>query len=360
MLSKERVKLAIGHQNTDRVPIDFAARSEIVQALMKKLGISNEEKLLETLGVDIRGVGPKFIGPLASDLCYADPTINVTADGIYRDIWQVGFRANQTSTGFYMDLADNPLTHVNFVADLDRHPWPVPDLWDYSVLPAQIHSASKYWTWGHSRGIFEISWMVRGFENFLLDMVGEPDLANAVMDRIESYLFERARRILDAGRGRIDMMEYNDDVGSQKGMLISPDLWRKFLKPRMAKFVRLCRDYNAKVKYHSCGSVRPVIPDLIEIGVDVLNPVQTAAVDMDLPALKHDFGAGITFNGGIDTEHLLPRCTRDEVYTEVSRLLKIVTKDGGYILAPSHVFQPDVPTENVLAVFEAALGKSLG
>jgi uroporphyrinogen decarboxylase len=354
LLPKDRVRLAVEHKSTDRVPIDFAARSEVVAALRARLGAGSDEHLLQILGVDIRGVGPDYIGPRGHALCYADPTAAVTPDGLYRDIWGVGFRANQTATGFYMDLADSPLAAAGSEADLDRHPWPTPALWNYTVIPDQIEVAKNYWLWAHSRGIFEISWFLRGFENFLLDLAAEPEFACAVMDRVQAYLFERTKRILEAGRGGIDMMEYNDDVGSQKGLLISPALWRKFLKPRMADFIGLCRKHHARVRYHSCGSIRPILPDLIEIGVDILNPVQTAAADMDLEGLNRDFGDKITFNGGIDTEHLLPHASRNEVYGEVSRILTLMTEAGGYILASSHVFQPDVPIDNVLAVFEAA------
>lgn len=357
MRPKDRVRAAIEHRSTDRVPIDFAARAEVEDALMKRLGARDPGELLDILGVDVRGVGPAYVGPRGHELGYADPTVAVTPEGLYRDIWGVGFRANATGTGFYMDLADSPLAGATTAADLDRHAWPTPELWDYDTIAGQIAPIEDHWVWSHSRGVFEISWFLRGFENFLYDMAAEPEFAGAVMDRVQGYLFERARRILVAGGGKIDMMEYNDDVGSQKGMLISPDTWRKLLKPRMAEFIRLCREFGARVRYHSCGAIRPIIPDLIEIGVDVLNPVQIAAVGMDIEELKREFGRRITFDGGIDTEHLLPRCSRDEVYREVSRLLPIVGEGGGYILAPTHVFQPDVPTENVLAVFEAALGR---
>jgi uroporphyrinogen decarboxylase len=231
------------------------------------------------------------------------------------------------------------------VKDLERFAWPTPDLWDYSQIQIDCRNYADYWIGGHSRGIFEISWFLRGFENFLLDLAAEPVLADAVMDRVEEYLWERTRRILDAGKGLMDMMEYNDDVGSQKGMLMSPDLWRKRIKPRMRRFIELCKGYGVRVRYHSCGSIRPIIPDLIEIGVDVLNPIQTAAVDMDLVSLKREFGRDLTFNGGIDTE---------QIYRHVRQVLQEVAEDGGYILAPSHVFQPDVPLENVLAVYDAA------
>ena len=131
---------------------------------------------------------------------------------------------------------------------------------------------------------------MRGFDGFLLDLAAEPERAAAVMDRIQAYLFERTRAILEAGRGAIDMVEYNDDVGGQNGLIISPAMWREHLKPRMAAFVDLCRPYGAKVRYHSCGGIRAIIGDLIEIGIDVLNPVQTLAEGMEPGALKRDFG----------------------------------------------------------------------
>ncbi|NLX06319.1 MAG: hypothetical protein GXY33_14370 [Phycisphaerae bacterium] len=356
MTPKERVAAVIGHRAADRVAIDFAARSEVVAALRDRLGAASDEALLDALGVDLRGVGPAFKGD-TGELCYADPTVEVTADGVYRDIWGVGFRANRTDKGSYMDLAANPLVDVEDAKGLDRHAWPTAELWDYSGIAEQVRRADRYWVGGHSRGIFEISWFLRGFENFLMDLTAEPQFASQVMDRVQAYLFERTQRILEAGGGRIDMMEYNDDVGGQQGMLISPNVWREHLKPRMRRFAELCRGFGARVRYHSCGSIRPIIGDLIEIGVDVLNPVQPHARNMDPRDLKREFAGRITLNGGIDTEELLPRASADQVRDEVGRLIEALGRGGGYILAPSHVFQGDVPIENVLAVYEAALGR---
>ncbi len=200
---------------------------------------------------------------------------------------------------------------------------------------------------------------MRGFDEFLLDLAIAPERAAAVMDRVQAYLMERTRRILEAGRGLIDMIEYNDDVGGQNGLLISPAAWRQHLKPRMAEFIRLCKPYGVAVRYHSCGGIRPIIPDLIEIGVDVLNPVQTTARGMDAEGLKRDFGDRLSFNGGIDTQGLLPHATADEVRRETRRLIDTLGRDGGLILAPSHVYQADVPVENVVAVYEVALGRRL-
>lgn len=367
MNSKQRVSNAIAHRQTDRVAIDYSAREEMTVQLRRHFGCQDYDSLLGCLGVDLRGIGPGFRLP-TEPLAYADPSISRLGDDIYCDIWGVGFQLSHTSHGAYMDLARSPLAGAESLEQLASHPWPSPDWWDYEPIPVQLARHEGYWAAGHSRGIFEISWFLRGFEGFMLDLALRPDWAVAVMDRVQEYLFERTRRILAAGNtqpgaavphGRIDMMEYNDHVGSQRGLLLSPAMWREHLKPRMAQFVGLCRRFGAKVRYHSCGGIRPIIPDLIEIGVDVLNPIQTQAEGMDPRQIKAEFGPHITLNGGIDTQDLLPFATRDEVYSTVSRLLDDLGREGGYILAPSHVFQGDVPVENVLAVYEAALGRKL-
>ena len=356
MNPKQRVQLTVEHRQPDRVAIDYAAMSEVSGALRARLGLRKDESLDDRLGVDLRGVGPTFV-PDTAPLYYADPTVRVDADNIHYDIWGVGFEPNRTSVGFYMDLARSPLRDLDAEGELDNHAWPTADLWDYATIAEQARKNADYWVWAHSRGMFEISWFLRGFDTFMADLALRPERACAVMDRVMVYLMERTRQILEAGAGLIDMIEYNDDVGSQRGLLISPEMWRELVKPRMAAFIAMCKSYDVKIRYHSCGGIRQIIPDLIEIGVDVLNPIQTAAAGMDPEELKREFGEGITLNGGIDTQELLPVATADEVRAETRRLIDVLGADGGYILAPSHVFQPDVPIENVLAVYEAALGR---
>jgi uroporphyrinogen decarboxylase len=358
MTSKERVRRVLSHQNADRVAIDYAAKGDVSARLRQFLGLEPGESLEERLGVDLRGVGPAFKGK-TDPLCYADPTVEVTSAGIYRDIWGVGFTPNHTSDGFYMDLAEYPMRGLASVEELDAYPWPTADLWDYSGIAAGAQANERFWVGAHSRGIFEISWFLRGFDEFLTDLAMAPERACAVMDRVQAYLMERTLRLLDAGQGRIDMVEYNDDVGGQSGLLLSPAMWREFLKPRMAAFIDLCKGYGTAIRYHSCGGIRPIIPDLIEIGVDVLNPIQALAEGMEPKALKRVFGADITLNGGIDTQQLLPHASESEVRAATEELIAVLGKDGGYILAPSHVFQGDVPLANVVAVYETALGRAL-
>jgi len=356
--AKERVKTAIAHRSPDRVPIDYYARDEITAALKQRLNVDTDEELLERLGADIRLVQPRFKGETAP-LAYADPTVEVTPDGVHRDIWGVGFVPNQTETGFYMDLAEGPLKGLESDHQLDAYPWPSADLWDYSTVAADADALADCYVRTHSRGIFEISWFLRGFDEFLLDLASNPGRAHRLMDHVQTYLMERTRQVLGAADGRIDIVEYNDDVASQKGLFMSPAMWREHLKPRMAEFIRLCKPYGVAIRYHCCGGLRPIIPDLIEIGVDVLNPVQTLAAGMEPEALKRDFGGAITFDGAIDTQELLPRATPDQVRAEVRHLIHVLGENGGYLLGPAHAFQADVPVDNVLAVYETALGRPL-
>ena len=352
MTSKERVLSAIEHRLTKgRPPFTFSAMPELYERLKRDLKL-DDAGMREKFGGDIVWVGP-FPKKQASPIAYADPTIEITPEGYYRDIWGVDFRLVEYGTGRYVDLVRNPLRDACNLEDLENyHYWPSPDLWDYSTIKSQCVANSDHATIGHSRGFFEISWFLRGMDNFLSDLLLNPSFACAVMDRVLDYLLERMERVLSSADGLLTMFEINDDVGGQNSLLINPELWRKYIKPRLRKQVEICKKYGVKVQYHSCGSVRAIIPDLIEIGIDVLNPVQPKAKGMDPFELKREFGKYITLHGGVDEQELLPRGKPEEVRDYVKRLIEEVGKDGGLIVAPCHTLQPDTPTENILALYE--------
>lgn len=359
MNSKERVLAAIQHQKGDRLPIDFIARDEMIARLCDHFGVESGESLLQALQVDLRAVGPT-IKTFASPFCYADPTVRVEWDGqsrqeVYYDLWGVGFVEKTALEGKYFDLLVHPLKDMHQLEDLEKYPFPSADLWDYECISRQIESQKEYFLWAHSRGVFEISWFMRGMENFLVDLLTNPAYAEYLMDRIMQYLMDRTLCILKAGGiGNIDCVEINDDVGGQTGLLISPALWRRFIKPRMAKMIQAYKQYDVLIRYHCCGGLREIIPDLIEIGVDILNPVQPLARGMNLRELKHEFGDRLTFNGGIDTQELLPHKTGKEYEAEVRDILQFMGENGGFIMAPSHALQVDVPLENVIRLYEWA------
>lgn len=356
MTSRERVQAALEHRQPDRVPIELRFAPELSTKLAQAVSVM-EEELPAWIGQDLVTVRPVFRNP-ASEVRYADPTKEITSDGLYLDIYGVPFRRVETELQTYMELAGQPpLADCDSIAALDDYPWPTVEMWDYDTIPAELSALEANdgpAAWGHSRGFFEIAHFLRGMDNFMIDLALRPDFACALMDHILEYLLAKAERILRAGKDRYALFEYNDDIASQRGMLISTNMWRECIRPRMAKMCNLSHSYGAKVKYHSCGSVYAIIPDLIEIGVDVLNPVQPLANDMDPFKLKAEFGDRLCFHGGIDIQDLLPNATPEEVRRHVRRMIDEVGRDGGYILAGSHTLQADTPVENIIAMIEEA------
>jgi len=330
----------------------------VVRRLCEYLALGPGDDLLKIVGCDTRGVGPAPLGGV-SPIAYADHTLEVAPGPLYLDIWRVGFKLSETPTGTYVDLAWNPLGGLQDAGELDAHPWPTAELWDYSQVRAHAEASAEYAVCGHSRGFFEIAWFMRGADQFLIDLALEPALACGLMDRIREPLMERARRILTAAGDALDIFEYNDDVACQNGLMMSPELWRRHLRPRMAEFVDLIRSFGKKVRYHSCGGVREIMPDLIDMGVDLLCPVQPLARGMELEGLKRDFGRHITFDGGIDIQDFLPRATPEEVREGTRRIMGFMTEGGGWIAGPSHNLQPDTPPENIVAMYETLLGRAL-
>jgi len=358
MNSKQRVLTAIDHRRPDRVPIDFGAHPQVCADLRAYLGLADDVDLAPVFGVDLAGVGPA-IKHQASPVCYADPTREVTADGLFIDLWGVGFRRAQTPTGEYIDIAYHPLAGECGLSQIEGHVYMDPDDWDYTRIRAAAESCSDRAVWVHCRGTFEISWFIRGMDGFMLDLALEPKKACGLMDRVQEPLKERLRRILVAGGDAVDLAEYNDDVGTQSGLMMSPDMWRQYLKPRIAEMFELIRSFGKRVRYHSCGGVRDILPDLIDIGLEVLTPFQPLARGMEPLALKRDFGRHITFHGGIDMQELLPHGTVQQVRDETRRLLDALNDGGGWIACSSHNLQPDTPPGNIVAMYEVLLGRSL-
>lgn len=351
---RERILALVNHEEPDRIGIGYSAAPEVHRALKEFLGIQEDENLLKHLGVDLRYVSPK-IKYKASDKCYADPTVEVTPEGILKDIWGVGFIEKKTEVGTYVQLSYHPLYRIEGIEDLESYPWPTADLWDYSDIPRQIESLEDYPIFIHSRGFFEISWFMRGMDNFMVDLALNPPLACKLMDKVKNYLIAKLVRILDAGKGKIDFVELNDDVGEQNRLLISPAMWREYIKPRMKEMIDVVHSYRARVMYHSCGSVRAIIPDLIEIGVEILNPIQPKAAGMDPKGLKKDFGDKLTFYGTIDEQETLPYGKPEDVKAEVLDRIRYVAPGGGFIISPCHSIQPDTPLENIMALYNTAL-----
>jgi uroporphyrinogen decarboxylase len=345
--SRERVRLALEHKVTDRIPIAMVcaginppAHAALAEVLRRERGQSVEQYLGSLL--DIAGVGPPYVGPPLPP---------------GQDIWGVVRKPVSYGPAAYSEIDVYPLANVSSVRELAAYPWPHPGLFDYAALPGLAHSLQA----GGERclmiangNIFESSWYMRGFERLFVDFLESPDLAHAILDRVAAFHLAHFERILEAVPGMIDLAFTADDIGGQNGLLMSLPMWEEFIKPHHVRLNRLIHEFGVRVIYHSDGAVMEAVPGLIDMGIDVLQALQFDAAGMDPVALKRLYGNRLCFEGGVSVQRTLPFGTADEVRAEVRRLIEVLGRDGGYILGPAHAIQAGTPPENILALFDTA------
>jgi uroporphyrinogen decarboxylase len=361
MNSKERVLTVLSLKEPDRVPIFVTLAPGMAAKLAEYLGrdatnatpvsslLSNRlsyTELLIKLGNDIVAIGP----------CYPPNTIEKYPNGTFTDEWGIRYRKVKPSggLGFHTEMVEHPLSGVEDERTLSKYK--LPDSHDphrYELAQEMVRKyGSQYAIIGVVEcTILELSWYLVGMEKFFEDLLMEKPYILKLMDEIMTYNIEVGKELIKLGA---DIIWTGDDYGAQRGMLISPELWRKHFKPRMKKVYDEFKKTNPEVKiaHHSCGSIRPIIGEMIEIGVEVLNPIQPRAANMEPKSLKEEFGDSLVFLGGIDQQHTMPRGGVEDVKKEVKTRIAELGGGGGYLLAPAHDIQADVPVENVLALFE--------
>jgi uroporphyrinogen decarboxylase len=376
MDGRDRVLTTLDHREPDRVPFDLG--STIVtgihvgayEPLRSALGLPPstprildriqhlavvDDDVRDALGVDTGGAYPG--GPVRSHAREG------AADGyaLYWDDFGLGYRM-PLEGGLYHDLFEHPLAGDDVTAaDIASHPGPDPQDpgrvagMRETCLRIRDEEHRAVCVWGFGGGVLETASWLRGLERFFLDLAADPDLACALMDRVLEWKLAYYERVMDEIGDLVDVFFEGDDLGTQQSLLISPETYRRYVKPRQAEIFRTIHERSAaKVALHSCGAVRPLIPDFIEIGVDVLNPVQVSAFGMDPAALKREFGSELVFwGGGVDTQRVLGFGTPGEVRDEVRRRLDDLMPGGGFVFATVHNIQANVPPENVLAMREA-------
>jgi uroporphyrinogen decarboxylase len=278
-------------------------------------------------------------------------------DGVYTDEWGVTWRPVPYATPFgpgrYTEMVQHPLAEDGAISGYHAPDPNRPELYADAQWTLDRFK-DEFWITGVTvTTIWETAWALRGYDRLLSDLVTAPELAEAILDIPYRYHLAAARRLVEMG---VDMIWIGDDVGSQRAMLISPAHWRRFLKPRMAGFIAALKAANPRVKvaYHSDGVVWPILPDLIEIGLDILNPVQPAC--MDPAELKARYGEQLCFWGSIDEQQTLPFGTAEEVRGEVLERLRTIGRGGGLIIGPTHHVQLDTPMENFWSMVNAITG----
>jgi uroporphyrinogen decarboxylase len=339
MPPRERVLAALDHQTPDRTPRDFWAEPPTWRRLLAHVGHDDRTRVLDELGIDIRHL--EVTGPAEREI----------GGGRYENFWGERYVYRQTPWGPMREDAPGALSQAGSLAELEAFDWPTPDRFDYGPLAAQCQRRPDHALLYGFADVWQRPALVRGWEGMFVDMVEQPEWAHFLSRKFTDFYKQDYTRAAEVTRGRIDLYLLISDLGGQNGPLISLGMFRQFVAPYIREMAECIHGLGGKVLYHSCGAIRPFIPDLIQLGVDVLDPIQPVRAEMAPERLKADFGDRLCFHGGIDMQRLLPLGTPDEIRTEVRRYCDTLGAHGGYILGPAHLFQPDVPPANILAVY---------
>jgi uroporphyrinogen decarboxylase len=344
----ERVIRSLNRQETDRVPFMYRDVPEVRSRLKKDLNLTSDEELFQYLDIDFRWVEPVYIGK----------PLNLN-NGHKRDIWGVEWKYTRFSNeAGYWNEVSHPLGDVYDPEQLKDYPWPSVHDWDFSMLEAQCDRFADFAIMTApgpaSPGILQTPIQpLIGNERSFTEPLMNPEFFQALIDKILEFQIEFIDRIFSAARGKIDFFRIGDDFGTQRGLLFDTDTFNHFFQPAFMKMAGTAKKYGAHYYQHSCGAIRDLIPSFLEAGVEVIDPLQVGAAGMVPEELKKEYGQLVTFSGGIDEQQILPHGTPEQVGKEVERMVKIMSPGGGYFLGPTHNFQDDIPTENILAMYEA-------
>lgn len=345
MNARERMLAAIQHQPVDRIPTDIWATPEVWAKLRKHFGEGVD--IPAALHIDgMAGVGAEYVGP----------ALPVCPEGESADYWGMRRKRVVYPTGEYHEQTFYPLGAARSIDDLDKYAWPTTEWFDYSQMRARAEAArgGQVVACGYMAPFYYHN-MLRGLEQSFMDPLESPEFTHEVLRRITEFFLAHHRRMFEACEGLIDVAQVTDDLGSQTGPLIGLGLYREFYAPHHKRLIDLCHEFGIKVFHHDDGSCRAFLPDLVAMGIDILNPIQWRCPGMDMGELKAEFGGRICFHGAIDNQQTLPFGTAEEVRAEVRRCIETLGADGtGYILAPCHNIQAVSPVENILAMYDEA------
>jgi uroporphyrinogen decarboxylase len=348
MTSKERVLTAFAHQEPDRVPRNYEANAGVDQRLKAHFGLQSDdsEGLRRALGIDFRGVGAVYRGPKLHE--------DIPPRGVKADDWGIHRRWIEHETGGYWDFCDFPLTDADEEM-VSNWPLPDPDAYDYSGIQAQCEEQAQYALCLTCYGdLINGNGMLRGMEQTLVDLITDDPAGLLLADRRFRIQMEIAQRVLEAARGGIDILWLGEDLGTQDSPMISMDIFRKHFRPRYQRLVDLGKAYGTQVMIHTCGSSSWAYEDFIEMGMDAVDTLQPEARDMSPAYLKRTFGGRLAFHGCISTAGPVAFGTVAEVKDYCRTTLDIMMPGGGYCFSPTHALQDNSPTENVVAMYEAA------
>lgn len=341
----ERVMAAIERRPVDRFPTDIWCVPEVRQRLLDYCGTTEWVRVLDALEIDgIIGLWPKYIGPALPDL----------GENLRQDEWGRVWRKQEYNNGVYWEQVGYPLAQAETIADLDAYRWPDPSWYDYASLPDMAAEYPGRVIQVGYTAVFYYHNMLRGLELSMMDLALRPEFSHHLIRRLADWFYEYHERCFEAMGTKVQITQVTDDFGSQNGLLISKGMIEEYYRPWIERAIAQAKGRGIKVFHHDDGAIYSLIPDLIEMGIDVLNPIQWRCKGMDRQAIGENFGGKLCFHGGVDNQYTLPFGTPEDVRQEVAYNLATLGRTGtGYIIAPCHNIQNNTPLENILALYQA-------
>lgn len=340
---RERVLKALAHKQPDRTPTDFQATGEIWEKLFAYFKTDDMKSVLDHLHIDCAWVDPQVLR-LA---------VKRDSEGLLIGWGGSRSRIVKNDYGAYEEIVRYATDGCNTIEEIDRA-LSLPDLleWDFSSIKKACKQYDDRFLIGGFASAFYYPIQLRRMEDFFVDMALNPEIAHHIIKLCFDWHMSYHEKMLKAAGGRIDAMQIADDFATQLDLLISKDMFREFFKKPILEYVALAKSYGAVPYLHCCGSAYHLIEEFIEMGIEILDPVQTAARNMEPEKLKEEFGEKITFHGGGETQEIFPHGSAEEVRQNARYLSETLGKNGGYIMTSCHFLQPDVPIENILAFYE--------
>lgn len=349
--TRTRFASTLAHEALDYPMVDYIAERSTDRRLRLFLDSETEESLLDTVGSEFYYLPGRDISQNEGFMpFYRGPELPIT-DSERTCPFGIRFSRGAYDSKFSVDHAiSGPLENATTVADIVSHPWPKPSHFEYAPIVeiAESHR-DRILVGGLWSGILGDVVRLYGFERFLTDIALSPKVVHALIDTVTDVYLELNEMLFSLLDGLLDVFFFGNDFGTQNGLLMSVDMWREFYFENTRKLCSLAHSHGLAVMMHSCGAVSPLIDDLIEAGVDILDPVQTSAVGMEPAVLAERFGGRIVFHGGIDTQHVLPTATPREAEEHAGDIA--ATFGRGYIACGSQLYGPDIPLENIVAVY---------
>jgi uroporphyrinogen decarboxylase len=343
MTSLERWLAVLNHQIPDRIPLDYWGTPEVTKKIMSRLECQSMNEVAQKLHLDLPfSPSPRYIGPALPP---------------NTDVFGIEYMPIQYGSGQYDEARNAPLAGYHSIKEIEEYyTWPQSDWWDFSTITDQIrgHETSPIRA-GGSEPLLTYK-QLRGEAQAMIDFVENPDLVQYCLEKLFALAYQNTLRIYENIPAPLSptITYVAEDMGAQKNLMYSPKHIRQFLFPGMKRMIDLAHGAGAKVFHHNDGNIIRILPELIDLGIDLLNPIQWRADGMDRASLKLAFGSRITLHGAVDNQYTLPFGSRQDVRNEVIENIQILGNNGGYILAPCHNIQPNTPFENILEMYETA------